>query len=339
MGRDDFGPKVRTIITKRAAYICSNPKCRRLTLAPSENNPEKIQFTGIVAHITAAAPNGPRYDENLTEEQRSSADNGIYLCSTCAIMIDKNQGIDFPVDLLKEWKAEHEEWIAKNLNKRFIEIAQDEVDKESLIRQMSSPTESFAIEAVRELRARGWLKNGRLEGANLSKADLQDVDLSNANLKRVDLSNANLQDTNLTNVNLEGSNLRNTNLKGAIFRGANLKNADLTEAILTDAQELSDEQLAKVRTLVGASMVSGKRYNGRFNLEGDLLTAGVMRRGMAAFYEVSQKNYEWGQEWNRLYQSPEIHIMYTSTFAKWSELNENPEGIYDNSPDESSVWL
>ena len=86
-------------------------------------------------------------------------------------------------------------------------------------------------------------------------------------------------------------------------------------------------------------MVSGKRYNGRFNLEGDLLTAGVMRRGMAAFYEVSQKNYAWGQEWNRLYQSPEIYIMYTSTFAKWSELNENPEGIYDNSPDESSVWL
>jgi hypothetical protein len=342
MARDDFKPKVREIISKRAAYICSNPKCRRLTLAPSENNPEKSQLTGIAAHITAAASNGPRYDEDLTEEQRSSADNGIYVCSTCANLIDKNQGIDFPINLLKEWKTEHEKWIAKNLDKRFIEIAQDEVDKESLIRRMTSPTKSFAIEAVRELEARGWLRNGTLEGVNLSEADLRDVNLSGANLRKVNLSNANLQNTNLTNVNLEDSNLRNTNLKGAVFSGANLKNVDFTEAILTDAQELSDEQLAKVRALVGATMVSGKRYNGRFNLEEDLLAAGIRRMGMAAFYGVSQTNYEWGQKWNRIvYQSPSIPMMYTPELEEWGRLEENPEGIDENSPGSSylPIWF
>ena len=69
MNRDDFSPKIKEIISRRSAYICSNPKCRRLTLGPSENDQEKFQLTGIAAYITAAAPKGPRYDENLTEEQ------------------------------------------------------------------------------------------------------------------------------------------------------------------------------------------------------------------------------------------------------------------------------
>jgi len=32
-------------------------------------------------------------------------------------MIDKNNGIDFSVELLKEWKKDHEEWVRNNLNK------------------------------------------------------------------------------------------------------------------------------------------------------------------------------------------------------------------------------
>jgi len=32
-------------------------------------------------------------------------------------MIDKNQGRDYPVELLFQWKGDHEAWVAKNLNK------------------------------------------------------------------------------------------------------------------------------------------------------------------------------------------------------------------------------
>lgn len=115
--RDDFDTKTIEILAKRSSYICSNPDCRSLTLCPSETDSEKYVYIGKAAHITAASENGPRYDHPLTSEQRSSIENGIFLCSNCADMIDKNNGLDFPVDLLKKWKHDHEIWVKENLNK------------------------------------------------------------------------------------------------------------------------------------------------------------------------------------------------------------------------------
>lgn len=101
----------------RSSYICSNPECRTLTLGPSEVDPENIISVGVAAHITAAAPGGPRYDPTLTPAQRGSIENGIFLCPTCASTIDKNGGRDFPVELLRKWKSDHEGWVRGNLNK------------------------------------------------------------------------------------------------------------------------------------------------------------------------------------------------------------------------------
>jgi hypothetical protein len=115
--RDDFTRKVKDIIAKRASFICSNPDCRSLALCPSEQDPEKFIYIGKVAHITAAAENGPRYDPPLTPGQRVSIANGIFLCSSCADMIDKNMGLDFSAELLGDWRRDHEKWVKKNLNK------------------------------------------------------------------------------------------------------------------------------------------------------------------------------------------------------------------------------
>ncbi|WP_373496149.1 hypothetical protein [Aquiflexum sp.] len=62
---------------------------------------------GIAAHITAASPNGPRFDPNLTEAERTSIENGIWLCPNCSILIDKDP-LSFPKTLLLEWKSESE---------------------------------------------------------------------------------------------------------------------------------------------------------------------------------------------------------------------------------------
>jgi len=115
--RDDFSPGVRAKIAKRASYICSNPDCRSLTVAAALNSPDEFQFVGKAAHITAAAPKGPRYDASLSAAKRSGIENAIFLCPGCADRVDKNGGIDYPADLLRSWKSEHEAWTRANLNK------------------------------------------------------------------------------------------------------------------------------------------------------------------------------------------------------------------------------
>jgi 5-methylcytosine-specific restriction endonuclease McrA len=115
--RDEFSPKTIDELSKRASFICSNPQCRCLTLAPSNESDSKYILTGKAAHITAASPGGPRYDPSLSHEQRSSISNGVYLCANCADKIDKNRGLDFPLSLIMQWKQEHEAWVRENLNK------------------------------------------------------------------------------------------------------------------------------------------------------------------------------------------------------------------------------
>jgi hypothetical protein len=115
--RDEFKNSIVLALARRASYICSNPECHALTIGPSAADPEKIVFLGKAAHITAAAPGGARYNPSLRSDDRRSIENGIFLCPACAEKIDKNRGIDFPVDQLKKWKRDHEKWVGKNLNK------------------------------------------------------------------------------------------------------------------------------------------------------------------------------------------------------------------------------
>lgn len=116
--RDEFPKQIADALAKRAAFICSNPECRTLTLAPSEDNASKFLYIGKAAHISAASEGGPRYNSQMTPAERKSVSNGIFLCSNCADMIDKNKGRDFPEATLHRWKDDHEKWVAANLNKR-----------------------------------------------------------------------------------------------------------------------------------------------------------------------------------------------------------------------------
>ena len=106
--RDNFSKPIARKLAERAGYLCSNPGCRRLTIGPVTANPGDSASTGVAAHISAAAPNGPRYDMSQSESERKSIGNGIWLCATCASLIDKNNGIDFPRDHLRKWKTDHE---------------------------------------------------------------------------------------------------------------------------------------------------------------------------------------------------------------------------------------
>ena len=117
MPRDSFSKPTIENLGKRVSYLCSNPRCRKVTIG-AHHNPDRSVLIGIAAHITAASPGGPRFDSKLTPEERSSHDNGIWLCSDCANLIDKD--VDkYSVELIRSWKSGAETESAARLAKNM----------------------------------------------------------------------------------------------------------------------------------------------------------------------------------------------------------------------------
>jgi len=111
-GRDDFDKKTQDSLAKRAGFLCSNHQCRRSTSGP-HSDPTGTVNIGVAAHITGASLGGPRYDPRLTSAQRRQITNGIWLCQTCAKLIDSDV-VKFTVGVLRQWKADAEQH-ARNL--------------------------------------------------------------------------------------------------------------------------------------------------------------------------------------------------------------------------------
>jgi tetratricopeptide (TPR) repeat protein len=106
MGRDDFKLSVVRRLASRVGHRCSNPDCRRDTSGPASAAEDAINI-GVAAHITAASAGGPRFDPNLSSAQRSGINNGIWLCQSCAKLIDSDD-MRFAKQVLVGWKASAE---------------------------------------------------------------------------------------------------------------------------------------------------------------------------------------------------------------------------------------
>ncbi|MEZ5491035.1 MAG: hypothetical protein R3F50_12055 [Gammaproteobacteria bacterium] len=108
--RDDFTESTKLKIAKRAGWLCSFPTCRSPTVGATSDGEGEINI-GTAAHICAAAPGGPRYDEMMSSEERSSTRNGIWMCRDHGKAIDSPDP-EFTVEQLREWKrqAEIESW-------------------------------------------------------------------------------------------------------------------------------------------------------------------------------------------------------------------------------------
>lgn len=156
--RDDFTQKTIDVLAKRAAWLCSNPYCRKFTVG-AKSGEEGVINLGEAAHITAAAPGGPRYNPALSSAERRNISNGIWLCNTCATLIDRDE-VAFPISLLNEWKknAEERSFVALASSCSIIQIAKkipvelDESDLE-LIRSLGLPKDEEIEAVTAKLRA------------------------------------------------------------------------------------------------------------------------------------------------------------------------------------------
>lgn len=102
--RDDFLRRTKEELAKRVAYHCSNPECDRITVGPDRSDEAASQSVGIASHICAASEGGARFDPLQTTQQRSSIENGIWLCGDCARIIDAHGGANYSKDILHQWK-------------------------------------------------------------------------------------------------------------------------------------------------------------------------------------------------------------------------------------------
>lgn len=104
--RDDFPAAVKAAVAARVGHVCSNPKCRQPTSGPSETD-KAVTNVGVAGHITAASPDGPRFDRTLTAEERRGAGNALWLCQRCGKFVD-DDAVIYTRETLREWKAQAE---------------------------------------------------------------------------------------------------------------------------------------------------------------------------------------------------------------------------------------
>lgn len=170
--------------------------------------------------------------------------------------------------------------------------------KLELINKIFTLDNKTTLQAVEELRVRGWLTDGSLRGAALCQAQMGNADLMGADLRNVDFHQANLEFADLRKARLNGAKLNRASLYRANFDQADLTYADLYKANLRGAQNLTDQQLATANQLLGAIMPDGTTYDGCFNLSGDLARARWAKidpddpAAMADFYGVTLESFQ-----------------------------------------------
>lgn len=115
MSRDNFSNQTKLKLAQRAGQRCSI--CDKLTVGPSNESINSVNSIGVAAHISGASSGrgSRRYLPDMTSKERSSIENGIWLCSTHADLIDGDE-ITYPISKLKLIKENHERKIKIELS-------------------------------------------------------------------------------------------------------------------------------------------------------------------------------------------------------------------------------
>jgi hypothetical protein len=110
-----FNPETIQTLSRRAALLCSNPDCGVLTSGPATDTISVINI-GEAAHIYGRRNISARYNPELNMAEVSDITNGIWLCRNCHKLVD-NDALRFPVELLFEWRRQHERAVTARLGK------------------------------------------------------------------------------------------------------------------------------------------------------------------------------------------------------------------------------
>jgi hypothetical protein len=115
MARDDFTQQIKDVLAQRVNCRCSNPLCRAPTSGPRVDTKKSLSV-GVAAHISAASAGGPRFQSEITSEDRRSIANGIWLCQTCARLVDSDEE-RFTTSILRDWRQKAETYAEERVGR------------------------------------------------------------------------------------------------------------------------------------------------------------------------------------------------------------------------------
>lgn len=126
MSRDNFSDLTKSSLARNVHFRCVYPGCPLATHGPKLIGEGEVNI-GNAAHITAAAKNGPRFDPEITPEQRKSYANGAWLCAGHASLIDKDEN-SYPPEMLRQWQHAGEQRARDALHGVSLEITTTQVE-------------------------------------------------------------------------------------------------------------------------------------------------------------------------------------------------------------------
>ncbi len=116
--------KTRKRLWGRSGNRCA--RCRH-ELVEDATAVDDESVVGEECHVISPRFNGPRHDPSYPQEKLDSQENLILLCRVDHKIIDDQYG-SYTVDILRQMKATHEEWVSQKL-----------VDKPLKIRSLNPP--------------------------------------------------------------------------------------------------------------------------------------------------------------------------------------------------------
>ena len=109
----------------RSGMMCAFPDCKK-ELVSDESETDDPSLIGEEAHIVGKKEDSPRGKSDLSFELRDKFDNLILLCSIHHKIVDDQENT-YTVEILRQYKQEHLNWVKNNLSQDLVKQREDEI--------------------------------------------------------------------------------------------------------------------------------------------------------------------------------------------------------------------
>lgn len=205
------------------------------------NDDNSVSNIGEMAHICGEKPGAARYEDgkDLTDDERQSYDNLIFVCPTCHTIIDNDEKT-YTVAKLKELKAEHIKNAINDLEASVDKVTCAELD--IIIKcitnpnEQNNPSEDYKIITPQEKIDKNSL--------SLGTAQCITMGLANSNLIRNYINQ-------ITNINISfEQNLRNAFINKYLeLKKQNLSGDDIFTSLWDFAKSNNDTNIVSAAAL------------------------------------------------------------------------------------------